>query len=169
MTAGERSTSRRPLFAMFALGENDALGRGGKLPWSYPEDARHFDDTTRGHAVIMGRRTWEERGRPLAGRTNLVVTSAIAALEGAGVFAKLEGALEAAYAVDETPFVIGGAKLLEAAMPLVTRVYLTRIPESPWADVFFHFDPIPFTVTFSEETATGLLFQTLDRAPAFLG
>jgi dihydrofolate reductase len=153
----------RPLYAIFALGENDALGRGGRLPWSYPEDAKHFDDVTRGHAVVMGRRTWQERGHPLEERTNIVVSTTLGTLPGARVAPNLAGALSIAYEVDETPFVIGGAKLLEEAMPLVTRVYLTRIPESPNADVFYRFDASPFAITSSRRTGSGLLFLVLER------
>ena len=153
----------RTLYAIFALGENDALGRSGRLPWSWPEDAKHFDEVTRGHAVIMGRRTWEERGEPLPGRVNIVVSSTLGALFGARVTPSLDEALRTAYGADETPFVIGGAKLLEEAMPLVTRVHLTRIPEAPPADVFYRFDPAPFTVTSSRRMESGLLFLVLDR------
>jgi dihydrofolate reductase len=153
-----------PLFAIFALGQNDALGRGGRLPWNYPEDAKHFDDVTRGHAVIMGRRTWEERGVPLADRENLVVSSTLAALPGARVVSGLTEAIEMARVLASAPFVIGGARLLEEAMPNVTRVYLTRIPESPHADVFFRFDPAPFTVASSQTSETGLVFLVLERA-----
>src|SRR5580704_2739688 len=128
-----------PLFAIFALGTNDALGRGGALPWSYPEDARYFDEVTKGHAVIMGRRTWDERGAPLVDRQNVVVSRTLAPVAGLRVASRLEDALTMAYALDVTPFVIGGAALFAEAMPKVTRVYLTRVPEAPEADNFFHF------------------------------
>jgi dihydrofolate reductase len=152
-----------PLFAIFALGRNDALGRGGALPWSYPEDATYFDVVTRGHAVIMGRRTWDERGKPLPDRHNIVVSRTLGDAKGAHVVPRLEDALAVARALDETPFVIGGAVLFEAAMPKVTRVYLTRIPESPEADTFLHFDPSPFEVISSRKTESGLEFSVLQR------
>ena len=56
---------------ILALGTNGALGLHGKLPWSYPEDREQSETTTRGHAVIMGRRTWEEGGRPLPDRASI--------------------------------------------------------------------------------------------------
>jgi dihydrofolate reductase len=153
----------RALQAILALGTNDALGLRGKLPWSYPEDARYFDATTNGHAVLMGRGTWEERGTPLAGRANIVLSRTRGSFPGAQSAESLDEALEMAYALDETPFVIGGAKLFAAAMPRVTRVYLTRVPAPPEADTFFHFDPAPFRVTSSRLTDAGLEYQVLDR------
>jgi dihydrofolate reductase len=153
----------KPLFAIFALGENDALGQGGHLPWNHAEDAKYFDDVTRGHAVIMGRRTWEERHEPLLERENIVVSRTLGPVEGARVAPSLGEALVAAYPVDPTPFVIGGAALLRDAMPLVTRVYLTRIPESPDADTFFHFDATPFDVKSSRGAEGGLVFSVLER------
>jgi len=157
------------LFAIFALGMNDALGRGGALPWSYPEDARHFDDVTKGHAVIMGRRTWEERGVPLADRRNIVVSRTLGEVTGGRVAPRLEEALAMAFALDATPFVIGGAALFAEAMPKVTRVYLTRVPLSPEADTFFHFDPSPFDVVRRETTESGLEFSVLERRGARVG
>ncbi len=152
----------KPLSAIFALGENDALGLRGGLPWSYPEDSKYFDDVTTGHAVIMGRRTWEERGEPLAGRENIVVSKALAGATGARVVPQLTEALALAYSLDRDPFVIGGAALFKEAMPLVTRVYLTRIPASPEADTVFHFDPTPFDLE-SSRASGGLVFSVFVR------
>ena len=153
----------KALFAIFALGENDALGRGGGLPWNYPEDSKQFDDVTRGHAVIMGRRTWQERGVPLSDRTNIVVSRTLSEAEGMRVAPNLPAALEMAYLVDPTPFVIGGAALFKEAMPLVRRVYLTRIPETPVADTFYAFDASPFEVKSSRRTEDGVVFTMLER------
>jgi dihydrofolate reductase len=156
-------SSMQPLFAIFALGKNDAIGRAGGLPWNYPVDAKYFDEVTRGHAVIMGRRTWQERAEPLRERRNLVVSRTMEPRADVSVFPDLDQAIAAAYTSDPTPFVIGGAALFEAAMPLVTRVYLTRIPESPAADTFFRFDATPFEAKSSRETDEGLFFSVLER------
>jgi|ERR1700722_1927713 dihydrofolate reductase len=153
----------KPLAAIFALGENGAFGRNGGLPWRYPEDAKYFDDTTRGHAVLMGRRTWEERGKPLEERQNIVVSRTLEALPGAYVAADLEHGLAEAYRLDETPFVIGGAALLRQAMPFVTRVYLTRIPLSPDADTFLYFDAGAFKVVSTRKGQSGVVFSVLER------
>jgi dihydrofolate reductase len=155
----------RSLAAIFALGENGAFGRSGGLPWHYPEDAKYFDDTTRGHAVVMGRRTWEERGKPLEERHNIVVSRTLEALAGAYVAADLEHGLAEAYAFDDIPFVIGGAALLRQAMPLVTRVYLTRIPLTPDADTFLYFDAATFKVVSTRKGESGVVFSVLERGP----
>lgn len=151
---------------ILALGPNGALGREGKLPWSHPEDRAHFEHTTRGHAVIMGRRTWEEEGRPLPGRINVVVSRSFARPnDDAGVLVarSLDEALTLAWAVDDSPFVIGGAGLFAEAMPLVTRIYLTEIPEAPDADVFFELDRTGFRVVDERTGEGGLRYLVLER------
>jgi dihydrofolate reductase len=157
------------LSLILAVGLNGAIGRRGGLPWSWPEDARYFDDTTRGHAVIMGRRTWEERGEPLADRHNVVVSSRFVPPPGVFVARTLDEALAKATSVDASPFVIGGARLFEEALPRADRVHVTTIPEAPDdADTFFQLDRAPFRVVSSRRTRSGLLFEVLDRinAPA---
>jgi dihydrofolate reductase len=111
-----------------AVSRNGVIGRGGQLPWDLPEDRAHFHRATCGHAVIMGRRTWEETGVPLEGRRNLVVSRS-GAVSGAGreVFATFDDALAAARATDDDPFVIGGAELFRIALPIATRLVLTEL------------------------------------------
>jgi dihydrofolate reductase len=156
---------------ILALAKNGALGLAGKLPWHHPEDREHFERTTRRHAVIMGRRTWEEEARPLPERINIVVSSSFgpppdAPREGLGsVLAArtLAAALELAWAEDDAPFVIGGARVFAEALPHVTRIYLTEIPVSPAADVFFEVDRSAFTVTHERVGERGARFLVLDR------
>ncbi len=125
---------------ILAVGQNGALGQGGGLPWDLPEDRAHFERATRGHAVILGRRTWDETGRPLPGRRAIVVSRTVGALDGATVVPSLEEALKVARQRDPLPFVIGGRQLFEEALPRATRVYLTEVPSAPEADVFVHLD-----------------------------
>jgi dihydrofolate reductase len=121
-----------------AIGDNGAIGKDGKVPWRIPEDLKHFKNVTMGHAIIMGRKTWDEVGRPLPGRRNLVVTRNPAlVLEGAEVFTTLEAAIAAARSTDDEPFIIGGSKIYEAAMPFATRIYLTEVHRNVEADTFF--------------------------------
>lgn len=155
--------SRRPLSLIFAVGENDAIGKKGGLPWDLPEDRKHFFRTTRGHAVIMGRRTFDEVGEPLPDRTNIVVSRTFPPRDGVEVVPSLAAALDKAYAVDPSPFVIGGVRLFTDAMPLATTVYVTYVPESPDADTFFHFDPSGFRVVEDRATSSGLRFVTYAR------
>ncbi len=150
-----------------AVGENGAIGKGGGLPWDYPEDRAHFDAITRGHVVIMGRRTWEETGEPLPHRDNVVVTrSGAEEFPGATVVRSLAEAVRYAQAKDDEPFVIGGVRLFEEAMPLVTRVYITRIPESPAGDAFFAFDARGFRLAHERTGERGARYQVWERAPA---
>lgn len=153
----------RPLSLIFAVGRNGAIGKGGGLPWNHPEDRKHFFRTTLHHAVIMGRRTFHECGRPLPDRTNVVVSKTFVPPAGVLTASSLAGALDLAYAVDPSPFVIGGVRLFTEAMPLATRVYVTEIPESPEADTFFHFDPSGFHVAEERTTESGLRFVTYER------
>lgn len=157
----------KPLGMILALARNDALGKDGKLPWRYPEDLRHFRDTTRGHAVIMGRKTWDEVGKPLPGRTNVVVTRSPGfAPEGAIVARSVEDAIARAREVDETPFVIGGAQIYALAMPFVTDVHLTRIDRDAEADTFFPLSLDGFVLVSSRVGETpALTFSHWRRTP----
>lgn len=128
----------KKLAVIAAIARNGVIGRDGDLPWRLPEDLRHFKRTTRGHAVIMGRKTWESIGRPLPGRTNIVVTRQAAyEAPGCSVVHSLEEGLELAWQTDEEPFVIGGAGLYAAALPLATRLELTEVHEEVQGDTFF--------------------------------
>lgn len=159
-------TTREPLAMILALGENGALGRGGQVPWDLPEDRARFERTTRGHAVILGRRTWEETGAPLPGRVNVVVSSSAEALPGATVARSLDEALVIARRADALPFVIGGRRLFEEALPRATRVYLTEVPLAPEADVFLQLDRSGLGEVTSWRGAAGERYVVLDRRGA---
>ena len=122
-----------------AIGKNRELGRGNDLIWRIKEDLGRVKALTMGHPLIMGRKTYESIGRPLPGRTTLVVTHAQMCIEGCLVFDSFEKALAAARAIDNAEiFVFGGASIYEAALPSVDRLYLTLIhEEASDADVFF--------------------------------
>lgn len=130
--------SERVLIAAMARGR--VIGRGNTLPWHLPEDMAHFRATTRGHPVIMGRRTWDslpERFRPLPGRRNLVVTRNPAwQAAGAEAMPSLQAALAAASAAERV-FVIGGAELYVAALPYADTLLLTEIDADIPGDVHF--------------------------------
>ncbi len=122
-----------------AVARNGVIGQDNRLPWHLPADLKHFKALTTGHAVIMGRKTWEslpEKFRPLPGRPNIVVTRNEAyRAEGAVVVGSLPAALAAA-ASDEA-FVIGGAELYKAALPLADRLQLTEIDADYAGDTWF--------------------------------
>jgi len=123
-----------------AVARNGAIGRGNELLWKEPLDQRHFAATTRGHAVVMGRRTWESlppRFRPLPGRRNLVVTrDAGYAAAGAETAASLEAALQRV-AGDTRVFVIGGAQLYAQALAQADELVLTEIDADLQGDAHF--------------------------------
>lgn len=113
-----------------AASERGVIGRGGKLPWRIPSDLRRFKSLTMGHAYIVGRRTWDEVGKPLPGRRMIVVTRATDRSwpEGVIVVSSIDAAFGAAERIerDET-FVGGGAEIFALALPRIDRIYLTRV------------------------------------------
>ena len=127
-----------------AMSENRVIGRDNGLPWHLSEDLKYFRRTTMGNCMIMGRNTWESIGRALPGRTSIVITSnADYQAEGAEVVGSLQQAIERAEAVskeaDSTQaFVIGGAVLYQAALPLADTLYLTRVHAQVEGDTILH-------------------------------
>ena len=123
-----------------AVARNGAIGRDNDLLWKEPLDQRHFAATTRGHAVVMGRRTWDSlppRYRPLPGRRNIVVTrSAGFEALGAETAAGLHEALQRV-AGEPRVFVMGGAQLYAQALPLADELVLTEIDADLDGDVHF--------------------------------
>lgn len=119
-----------------AIAENGVIGDRNALLWHISEDLRHFKTLTTGHPVIMGRKTYESLGRPLPGRTNVVVTRQRLELPGCTVAHSLEEAL-ALFPADEEVFVIGGAQIYAEALPLADRFYLTRVLHAYEGDTRF--------------------------------
>jgi dihydrofolate reductase len=120
-----------------AAAENDVIGRGGELPWRLPADLRHFKALTRGHHILMGRRTWESIGQPLPERVSIVLSrQATLEVAGARVVADLADGLALAEAAGEDEaFVIGGATVYAAALPRADRIHLTRVHADVGGDV----------------------------------
>lgn len=113
-----------------AVASNGVIGKEKRLPWHLPADLKRFKALTMGRAVIMGRKTYESLGRPLPGRTNLVVTRQPGyRAEGCRVAGSLEQALALTQDNPEV-FVIGGAMLYAQALPRADRIYLTEIHQA---------------------------------------
>ena len=120
-----------------AMAENRVIGRENRLPWHLPADLRHFKQLTLGKPVLMGRRTHESIGRPLPGRTNIVVTCDRSyTAPGCVVAHSLESALEAAAGGAEA-MVIGGTELYRQLLPRADRIYLTLVHAEFVGDAFF--------------------------------
>lgn len=128
------------LVLVAAVARNGVIGGGNRLLWQLPEDMRFFKHTTLGHAVIMGRKTWQSlppRFRPLPGRRNVVLTrDARFDAPGAECAASLQQALER---LGSAPlvFVIGGAEVYAQALPLAQQLWLTEIDQDFDGDAFF--------------------------------
>ena len=125
---------------ILARADNGVIGCKGRLPWRLPDDLRRFKSLTMGKPCIMGRKTWESLPKkPLPGRTNIVVTRGRGfTAQGAVVVHSFEEAIDRAQ--KESPaeiMVIGGAEIFAAALPRVTRSYLTEIHAAPQGDVRF--------------------------------
>ena len=134
------------LSLIVATAKNNAIGRNNELPWHLPQDLKYFKSVTLGKPVIMGRKTFESIGKPLPGRTNIVVTRQKNwSVAGVLVAKSVEEALEIAQqfrgeqsSLAEEVMVIGGAEIYRHALPLADRVYLTKIDiEVEGADAFF--------------------------------
>lgn len=122
-----------------AVARNGVIGRDGGLPWRLPADLRFFKRVTMGHHLIMGRKTWDSIGRPLPGRTMVVLTrDRRLEIPGVEVVHALPEALALARAAGESEaFVIGGADVFALALPLADRLYLTRVHADVEGDVCF--------------------------------
>lgn len=126
-----------------AMGKNRAIGKNNRLLWHIPEDLKRFKRLTQGHPVIMGRKTFESilasLGKPLPGRTNIVVTHN-AAWNYPGVISapSIEEALARATELNSGEiFIIGGAQIYEQALPFADKLYLTLIDDEKDGDSFF--------------------------------
>jgi dihydrofolate reductase len=123
-----------------AMGSNRVIGADGGLPWHLPEDLAHFKRVTVGHPMIMGRTTYESIGRPLPGRTTIVVTRRLDwSAEGVEVAHSLDAALDRAAELDDEVFLVGGAQVYAEALDrgLVDTMVVTRVRQAPEGDAFF--------------------------------
>ncbi len=125
-----------------AVGDNGVIGRDGSMPWPRTGDMRQFKELTWGHPVVMGRATFESIGRPLPGRTSIVLTrnrdwnpDDDAVL----IASDLDTALDRAAELDDEVFLIGGARVYAEALErdLVDTMVVTHVPLNPDGDAFF--------------------------------
>jgi len=120
-----------------ALARNRVIGIDNRLPWRLPEDLAHFKALTLGHPILMGRKTFESLGRPLPGRTNVVITRNPGYRpEGCLVADSIPAAIALCKDADEI-FFIGGAELYAQAIPLADRLYLTEVDIEAEGDAWF--------------------------------
>ena len=157
--------SAHPVSIVVALAENGVIGRDNGLAWRLRTDLRRFRALTIGKPIVMGRKTFASIGRPLPGRETVVVTrnAGLAQEVAAGVHVVHDfedalttaGRLADAMGADEIP-VVGGAEIYRLALPVATRLHLTRVHASPEGDtVFPSFDEGAFRETFREPHEAG--------------
>ncbi len=131
-----------------AMGKNHVIGKNNQMMWHLPLEYKYFKETTLGHCVITGRKNYEAIGRPLPGRTNIIVTrDTELKIEGCIVVNSIEAALDYAKSKGETEaFITGGGQIYEAFLPLVDKIYLTVVDFVQDGDVFFpSFDQEKYT------------------------
>lgn len=169
MTAPHDSPTRqtRPrLCLIVAQAANRAIGKDNQMPWHLPEDLQYFKRVTMGKPIIMGRKTFESIGRPLPGRTNIVITRQKDwQANGVQAAGSLAAAIElAATEAPEEIMVIGGAQIYQESLPLADRIYLTQIHESFDGDAFFP----PLDGTWKEMSCETRLSESCEIRYSFL-
>ena len=125
----------RPLVAIAAVGHNRGIGKDNRLPWHLPEDFAFFKSTTMGHVLVMGRLTYASIGRPLPGRTTVVLSRTGFSAPGVLTVDSWEKLREVA--PGKTLFLAGGAQLYAEALPWCDELILTHVDLEPESDAFF--------------------------------
>jgi len=130
----------KPLISLIAcIGKNRELGYKNDLIWKIPEDMNYFKKTTRGHVVVMGQKTYQSIGKPLAGRINIVLSDDKKfSPEGVVIARSMDEALELARQNEKKEiFFIGGAYVYSQAIKFADKLYLTQVDDSAKADAYF--------------------------------
>ena len=123
---------------IWAMDNNNLIGKNNDLPWHLPEDLKFFKRTTMGSPIAMGRKTWDSLGRPLPGRENIVITRNHSfSSADCTVLNSIEAFAEYYNSKDEEIFVIGGAEIYHLCLPFASRLYLTRIDAEFEGDTYF--------------------------------
>ena len=129
-----------PVTILAAVARNGVIGVDGGLPWHLADELALFKELTLGHVLVMGRRTYESIGRPLPGRTTIVVTRRPdweAGAEGVRRAGSVAEALELAARLGDEVFVVGGAQVFAEALPATERLALTFVDAEPEGDTSF--------------------------------
>lgn len=126
------------LCAIVATAENNAIGKGNDLLWHLPEDFKHFKRTTMAKPLIMGRKTFQSLPGILPGRPHIIITRQGFEHDGVAITGSIDEAIQEAqtHNTDEI-FIIGGAQIYEQTLPLIDRLYLTRVHQNFDGDAFF--------------------------------
>ncbi len=138
-----------------AMAANRTIGIENRLPWHLPDDLKRFKALTMNHHIVMGRKTYDSIGKPLPGRSTVIVTRNVDyAVPGCIAVNSLDAALTVSFS-DEEVFFVGGADLYRQALPIANRIYLTEIQRVFDGDAFFpEFDKSQWTETAREPHRT---------------
>jgi len=118
------------IIGIAAVARNGAIGKGGKLPWHYSADMKFFKETTMGHAVVMGRKTWLTLKKPLKGRFNIVLSrdGNLEPQESLVVLSDIDSVLSLNNSLATDMFVIGGAQIYREFLPHIEQWVITEVP-----------------------------------------
>ncbi|MGD0061259.1 MAG: dihydrofolate reductase [Verrucomicrobiia bacterium] len=156
------------LAIIVAMTKDGVIGDKGKIPWHIREDLQRFKHLTMGHPIIMGRRTYESIGKPLPGRTNIVLTQSPNLIASPEVlrFGSLKAALDHCRQQNEDlVFVIGGSKVYEAALPLADKLFITEVHQNIPGDTKFPaYDRSEWTETAREDGTECSFVEYIRRA-----
>ena len=138
--------------AIVAMASNRVIGNRGDIPWKIPGEQKKFKEITLGHSVIMGRKTYESIGRPLTGRTNIVITrQSDYRAAGCIVVHDLDSAFQSCPPQEDEVFICGGGQLYQESLPVTDRIYLTVLPREVSGDTYFpEISEADFKITKSE-------------------
>lgn len=139
------------LIIIAAMAKNRTIGKDNKIPWHIPEETRFFKKTTMGHAIIMGRKTYESIASPLSGRVNVVLTNnKTLNISGCRMVHNLQDAIECCRG-KEKAFIIGGRAVYQEAMNIADSIFLTILEKSYEGDTFFPHIPSVFSRQVAKE------------------
>ncbi|MGC6472607.1 MAG: dihydrofolate reductase [Parvibaculales bacterium] len=155
-----------------AIARNGVIGKDNQMPWRLPTDLKHFKQTTSGHAVVMGRKTFESIGRALPNRLNIVITRNVDfQAEGCALVTTPEAAIAAAQAAGhEELMVMGGAQIYQLFEPLAQRMVITQVQADPDGDTFYSPDLTGWRETgrlaqaATENDSADMVFVELERS-----
>ena len=153
-----------------AMTEDRVIGRDGELPWHLSADLRRFKQLTMTHTMIMGRKTYESIGRPLPGRTTIVVTrQRDIQIPGVKIVHRFRDAIQSVQEPSQT-FIVGGESIYRAALPQTEQIYRTLVHANITGDTFFpeidmaHWEIVQETCHSADErNQYGITFQRLIR------
>lgn len=120
-----------------ACSENNVIGKDNGLIWRLSNDLKRFKALTTGHAIVMGRKTFESIGRPLPNRRNIILSKNLESMEGCEIMRSTDEVLELAKSTDGELFIIGGGQVYEQLLPFADKLYLTLVHTVAEGDTFF--------------------------------